>query len=148
MGDATTGFFDAMAASYDVLEPWYEHLYAELHRILRSTLSPAAHGARALDAGCGTGFQTAILAELGYQPYGLDVSVASLSVARGRLPASHFVCGDLGRLGSSHRRVPGTLRSGSRLASSRVAFLLGREALRPVGKGLLERLAELLPPLR
>ena len=35
MGDATTQFFDAMAASYDELEPWYEHLYAELHRILR-----------------------------------------------------------------------------------------------------------------
>jgi hypothetical protein len=27
MGDATTRFFDAMAASYDDLEPWYEHLY-------------------------------------------------------------------------------------------------------------------------
>src|SRR2546427_428880 len=48
MGDATMRFFDAMAASYDELEPWYEHLYAELHRILRSALSPAAPGARLL----------------------------------------------------------------------------------------------------
>ena len=95
MSDATTRFFDAMAASYDDLEPWYEHLYAELHRILRSTLSPAAHGARALDAGCGTGFQTAILAELGYRPHGLDLSAASLSVARARLPASCLVRSDL-----------------------------------------------------
>jgi SAM-dependent methyltransferase len=98
MGDATTRFFDAMAASYDDLEPWYEHLYAELHRILRSTLRPAAQGERALDAGCGTGFQTAILAELGYRPHGLDLSAASLAVARGRQPASLLVRGDLGAL--------------------------------------------------
>jgi SAM-dependent methyltransferase len=98
MNDATTRFFDAMAASYDGLEPWYEHLYAELHRILRSALRPAAQGARVLDAGCGTGFQTAILAELGYQPHGLDLSAASLAVAQGRQPASRLVRGDLGAL--------------------------------------------------
>jgi SAM-dependent methyltransferase len=98
MGDATTRFFDAMTASYDELEPWYEHLYAELHRILRSALSPAPKNARALDAGCGTGFQTSILAELGYRPHGLDLSAASLSVARARLPASRLVRGDLGAL--------------------------------------------------
>ena len=98
MGDATTRFFDAMAASYDELEPWYEHLYAQLHRILRSALSPAPPDALALDAGCGTGFQTAILAELGYRPHGLDLSAASLAVARARLPGSRFVRGDLGAL--------------------------------------------------
>jgi SAM-dependent methyltransferase len=98
MGETTTRFFDAMAASYAVLEPWYEHLYAELHRILRSVLSPVTPGARALDAGCGTGFQTGILAELGYRPHGLDLSAASLSVARARLAASHLVRGDLGAL--------------------------------------------------
>jgi len=31
--------FDAMAATYDVLEPWYEHLYEVMHRILRLTLA-------------------------------------------------------------------------------------------------------------
>ena len=98
MGDATTRFFDAMAASYDELEPWYEHLYAQLHRILRSALSPAPPDALALDAGCGTGFQTAILAELGYRPHGLDLSAASLAVAQTRLPGSRFVRGDLGAL--------------------------------------------------
>jgi len=98
MGDATTRFFDAMAASYDELEPWYEHLYAELHRIVRSALSPAPPDGVALDAGCGTGFQTAILAELGYGPHGLDLSAASLAVAQARLPASRFVRGDLGAL--------------------------------------------------
>src|SRR5262250_646401 len=98
MGDATSRFFDAMAASYDELEPWYEHLYIELHRILRSALGPAPPDARALDAGCGIGFQTAILAELGYRPHGLDLSAASLAVARGRLPRARFVRGDLSAL--------------------------------------------------
>ena len=39
----TTGtgpFFDAMAASYDDLEPWYEHLYDTLHGLLRAELAP------------------------------------------------------------------------------------------------------------
>jgi len=98
MGDATARFFDAMAASYDELEPWYEHLYIELHRILRSALGPAPPDARALDAGCGTGFQTVILAELGYRLHGLDLSAASLAVARGRLPRARFVRGDLSAL--------------------------------------------------
>jgi len=98
MGDATARFFDAMAASYDELEPWYEHLYIELHRILRSALGSAPPDARALDAGCGTGFQTAILAELGYRLHGLDLSEASLAVAQGRLPRARFVRGDLSAL--------------------------------------------------
>src|SRR5262245_16476245 len=87
-----------MAASYDDLEPWYRHLYARLHRLLRATLAPAAPGARALDAGCGTGFQTAIVAEFGYRAHGLDLSARSLAVAQTRLPAAGLVRGDLGRL--------------------------------------------------
>jgi SAM-dependent methyltransferase len=79
----TTGagpFFDAMAASYDDLEPWYEHLYAVLHGLVRAELAPpaGARRPRALDAGCGTGFQTAILLELGYETIGLDLSARLL----------------------------------------------------------------------
>ena len=95
MHDATTRFFDAMAPSYDELEPWYEHLYTRLHARLRAVLAPAPHGARALDAGCGTGFQTAILAELGYRTHGIDLSGGSLGVARERQPGAVFVRGDL-----------------------------------------------------
>jgi SAM-dependent methyltransferase len=93
--DTTARFFDAMAASYDDLEPWYQYLYARLHRVLRAALTPPPPGARALDAGCGTGFQTAIVADLGYRAHGLDVSGRSLAVARARLPAAHLVQGDL-----------------------------------------------------
>jgi MPBQ/MSBQ methyltransferase len=116
MSDATTRFFDAMAASYDDLEPWYEHLYAELHRILRSTLRPAAQGERALDAGCGTGFQTHILAELGYRPHGLDLSAASLAVARGRQPGSRLVRGDLGVLPYGDASFDAVVCAGSTLS--------------------------------
>jgi SAM-dependent methyltransferase len=81
--------FDAMADDYDVLEPWYVHLYEVLHRLLLVALAPpAATGAgRALDAGCGTGLQTALLARLGYETHGVDIAAALLARARRRLPA-------------------------------------------------------------
>ena len=80
--------FDAMAPTYETLEPWYEHLYDVLHAILRRALRPAADGRRhrALDAGCGTGFQAALLEELGYVVHGVDISAGLLAVARARLP--------------------------------------------------------------
>jgi SAM-dependent methyltransferase len=74
-----------MAGSYDELEPWYEHLYSVLHAILDRTLSPVAvpgGPARALDAGCGTGWQAARLAALGYRAHGVDVAAALLARAR------------------------------------------------------------------
>lgn len=78
--------FDAMAGSYEELEPWYEHLYAVLHRRLRDALAPRpdARGGRALDAGCGTGFQAAQLAALGWRVHGVDVSPGLLAIARTR----------------------------------------------------------------
>jgi MPBQ/MSBQ methyltransferase len=90
MGWATARLFDAMAEDYDVLEPWYEHLYAMLHAIVLEALVPPRepHRPRALDAGCGTGFQTALLERLGYETHGVDVAARLLAVARHRLPAS------------------------------------------------------------
>ena len=89
MGRATARLFDAMAEDYDVLEPWYEHLYALLHSILLDTLAPSRgeRRARALDAGCGTGFQTELLERLGYETHGVDVAPGLLAVARRRLPS-------------------------------------------------------------
>ena len=88
--------FDAMGASYDELEPWYDHLYAVLHDLLRASVAPAtgARRPRALDAGCGTGLQTAILLDLGYETVGLDASTGLLALARQRLPAARFARGD------------------------------------------------------
>ena len=89
--------FDAMAASYDELEPWYEHLYAVLHGLVRRELAPArgARRLRALDAGCGTGFQTAILAELGYETLGVDLSAGLLRAALPRCSRARLVQGDV-----------------------------------------------------
>jgi SAM-dependent methyltransferase len=91
MSEGVARLFDAMADSYDELEPWSEHLYATLHAIVRSALGPAG-GGRALDAGCGTGFQSAILDELGYETHGVDISAGLLGVARRRLRVPRLAC--------------------------------------------------------
>jgi SAM-dependent methyltransferase len=79
-----------MAEDYDTLEPWYAHLYAVLHPILLDALVPArdGHRPRALDAGCGTGFQTALLERLGYETHGVDIAPRPLAVARRRLTSA------------------------------------------------------------
>jgi MPBQ/MSBQ methyltransferase len=87
--------FDAMAERYDHLEPWYEHLYARLHAIVRAELAPPGRRARALDAGCGSGFQTAILEEQGYETHGIDLSPRLLALATDRARRSTLVVGDV-----------------------------------------------------
>jgi SAM-dependent methyltransferase len=89
--DDVVRLFDAMAERYDELEPWYEHLYARVHAIIRQVLPRPAPHATALDAGCGTGFQTAVLDALGYRAHGVDLSAGLLAVARARLPGPTFV---------------------------------------------------------
>jgi SAM-dependent methyltransferase len=97
MSTPVARLFDAMAASYDEMEPWYDHLYTEVHALLRTSIGPApAGGGIALDAGCGTGYQAAILAELGWRLHGIDISGGLLALARDRLSSSiGLVRGDL-----------------------------------------------------
>jgi SAM-dependent methyltransferase len=97
MGDAVARLFDAMAPAYDVLEPWYEHLYARLHAILAVALAPPDGAARlrALDAGCGHGFQASRLGALGYQTHGIDIAAALLARARTRVPGAALCRGDV-----------------------------------------------------
>ena len=79
--------FDEMAATYDDLEPWYRHLYTVLHAVLQAEIgSPPAAGGRALDAGCGTGFQTRLLADRAWRAHGTDISAGLLAIARERIP--------------------------------------------------------------
>jgi SAM-dependent methyltransferase len=135
--------FDAMADTYDVLEPWYEHLYAILHAILRAELAPRAGAARprALDAGCGTGFQTAILVELGYATHGLDLSAGLLHRARQGVPAAALAQADLTALPYPDATFDAVACCGSTLSfvAEPAAALaeLGR-VLRPGGRLLLE----------
>lgn len=142
----TTGagpFFDAIAASYDDLEPWYEHLYAMLHGVVRAELAlPAgARRPRALDAGCGTGFQTAVLLELGYETLGVDLSAALLGAARQRCARAGLVQGDLEALPWRDEAVDLAVSCGSTLSfvsdPARAIREIGR-VLRPGGRVLLE----------
>ena len=88
--------FDDMAERYDELEPWYEHLYEALHAILRAELAPApGRSRRALDAGCGSGFQAALLQALGYETHGIDVSGRLVALARRKAPGVALIVGDL-----------------------------------------------------
>jgi ubiquinone/menaquinone biosynthesis C-methylase UbiE len=95
VGADVSQLFDRLAASYDELEPWYEHLYARLRALVRASLAPPRPGARALDAGCGSGFQAAWLAEQGFAAHGVDLSPGLLAVAHAKLPRVPFARADL-----------------------------------------------------
>jgi SAM-dependent methyltransferase len=133
--------FDGMAADYERLEPWYEHLYARVHAILRATLAPPSPGGAALDAGCGTGFQTALLHVLGYRTHGVDLSAALLGVARQRVPHARLVRGRLEALPYVDAEFDAVVCCGSTLSfvtdPAAAVRELGR-VLRPGGQLLLE----------
>jgi SAM-dependent methyltransferase len=139
---AVARLFDAMAADYGVLEPWYEHLYAVLHDLLAAVLGPPRPGqARALDAGCGTGFQARVLEGLGWQVHGLDLAGALLAVARQRLARPRLVRGDVGALPYADGAFDVAVCLGSTLSfvadPARALAELGR-VLRPGGRLLVE----------
>lgn len=134
--------FDAMAADYDVLEPWYEHLYAVLHELLAAVLGPPGPGdRRALDAGCGTGFQAQVLERLGWRVHGLDLAAALLAAARERLARPRLARGDLGALPYAAGAFDVAVCCGSTLSfvadPARALAELGR-VLRPGGRLLVE----------
>ena len=143
MGSAVARLFDAMAESYDVLEPWYAHLYAALGAILERELVPPRDGRRrrALDAGCGTGFPTALLERLGYAAHGVDISPGLLAVARRRLPAAALALASVEALPYRDGHFDVATCCGSTLsfveAPARALGELGR-VLRPGGRLLVE----------
>jgi len=135
--------FDAMAPEYDVLEPWYEHLYARLHAILAVALAPPPDGRRrrALDAGCGHGFQTALLRALGYETHGVDLAAALLALARRRVPDAGLARADLTALPYADASFDVVSCGGSTLSfvddPDRALAEIAR-VLRPGGRLLLE----------
>jgi MPBQ/MSBQ methyltransferase len=143
MGPAAARLFDAMAEDYDILEPWYEHLYAVLHPIVLDALVPPRDGRshRSLDAGCGSGFQTALLERLGYESHGVDLAAHLLAVARLRLASTTLALASIEALPYRDERFDAIACCGSTLSFvDDPAVALGELArvLKPGGRLLLE----------
>ncbi len=85
----------ASAAAYDEIADWYEQEFlardtpgADPLGIDAALDGLLGRGSGAcLEIGCGTGVRAARVRELGWVPWGVDISAAMLRYARGRLPA-------------------------------------------------------------
>lgn len=88
---------EARGARYDGVADWYDaQIEAAPHRpaVLKAHL-PAGTGP-CLDVGCGTGRDLAVIEELGWAPFGIELSGDQLRLARGR--GTRLVQGDAERL--------------------------------------------------
>lgn len=75
---------DAMASEYDRLDDlWYPWLFAQIHEFIAERL-PGGDGRVAVDLGCGTGFQSFLLARAGYRVTGYDLAGELLKAARAK----------------------------------------------------------------
>lgn len=116
---------DAMALEYDCIEdPWYTHLFAQIHATMldvAESLGPS-RPLRALDVGCGTGFQTQLLADAGFDTSAFDLSSQLLDAARlkeAKLPQWHGDTRFQRDMRSSHERAR-LMRGGARRGSVRL----------------------------
>jgi len=91
--DSAEGY-TAWAETYDVRANPIVHLEGPFMAALFARLDPG----RALDAACGTGRHTEVLAGLGHDVVGVDASPAMLGRARERLPEADFREGQLDAL--------------------------------------------------
>jgi MPBQ/MSBQ methyltransferase len=80
---------DTMAAEYDQLKDlWYPWLFSQMHEFIVKHLPPAGRRRRlALDAGCGTGLQSFLLAQAGYSVEGIDISTKLVEAAIAKIPS-------------------------------------------------------------
>lgn len=83
----------ASAAAYDEIADWYEREFlardagADLLGIDAALGDLLGRGSGpCLEIGCGTGVRAARVRELGWSPWGIDLSAAMLGYARARLP--------------------------------------------------------------
>jgi ubiquinone/menaquinone biosynthesis C-methylase UbiE len=93
----------AVDARYDGLAQWYDDVMRD--SAARGSLAASAYetladllgqgSGRILDIGVGTGLAAARVRQLGYEPFGIDLSIDQLRVASNRLPVAQ---GDAARL--------------------------------------------------
>jgi MPBQ/MSBQ methyltransferase len=80
---------DAMAEEYDQIDGclWYAWLYKQIHEfIARNLRTDYAKRPSALDAGCGTGLQSFLLSQAGFDVLGIDLAQELLRVANSKIP--------------------------------------------------------------
>ncbi|MFC5814825.1 class I SAM-dependent methyltransferase [Nonomuraea harbinensis] len=99
-----------MKAAYDEIADWYaeEFLGAGdplgIEGVLRGLLGEGA--GPCLEIGCGTGVHARVVRELGWAPFGVDLSERMLRHARGRLPTLRA---DAARLPFADGRLPAVI---------------------------------------
>ncbi|MCC4241945.1 class I SAM-dependent methyltransferase [Thalassospira povalilytica] len=65
------------------------------YKVVRKYAPQPGKGVRVLDGGCGLGEWCILLKDLGYEPYGLDLSTPTVQALRAEFPDMHFVREDI-----------------------------------------------------
>ncbi|NIY75462.1 methyltransferase domain-containing protein [Thalassospira sp. HF15] len=65
------------------------------YKVVRKYAPPPGENIRVLDGGCGLGEWCILLKDLGYEPYGLDLSTPTVQELRSEFPDMHFVREDI-----------------------------------------------------
>jgi SAM-dependent methyltransferase len=101
-GEPTDGWHEvperAVAEGYPEWAPAYDqpgNPILQLEGPFTASLFAELEPGRALDAACGTGRQSAVLADFGHRVVGVDATEAMLERARERVPAAEFRAGSL-----------------------------------------------------
>lgn len=79
---------DAMADEYDTIQDfWYTHLFKEIHAFILKSLKNSSDltDRSVLDIGCGTGLQSFLYAEAGFNVLGIDLSEKLINKAKSKL---------------------------------------------------------------
>ncbi|MFG1947065.1 class I SAM-dependent DNA methyltransferase [Nonomuraea sp. NPDC048826] len=99
-----------MKALYDEIADWYENEFLGagdplgIEGVLREQLGEGA--GPCLEIGCGTGVHARVVRELGWAPFGVDLSERMLRYARGRMPVMRA---DAARLPFVDGRLPAAI---------------------------------------
>lgn len=96
--DTTRHLYDTVAADYLRLLPDDSAESESDRQILRRFIEEFPVGSRVLDAGCGAGRMSRLLASEGLTVDGVDLSPAMIALARETVPAAEFRVGDLAAL--------------------------------------------------
>ncbi|AQZ68531.1 putative methyltransferase [[Actinomadura] parvosata subsp. kistnae] len=107
MADSSSTYLTATADAYDAVADLYADLARDslgrlpLDRAMVAAFAELVRESgrrRVVEAGCGPGYMTAHLRDLGLDAYGVDVSPALLDIARRDYPGLRFELGSMGAL--------------------------------------------------